>query len=110
MWPTTAIEIEKYEWTIDVYDLEVGEVEALETLFSDDARKIEDLRSVLYKVIASWNCKDRQGNDIPVSLEGLEKLPGPVLSDLFGKVMELMNQEPIPKAPTTSESSDTTQQ
>ena len=107
-WPTHRIELEAYEgWYAEVYDLSVHEVDQLEGGMEE--KNFNTIASTLVASVKEWNFTDRDGQEVPVHSDNIDKLPMRAVRELLLKTLGIVNQAPIPKVMTSIESSDTTQ-
>ena len=102
-WPTKIISIEDYEgWEVEIYDLTVGEIENMESSVTDQS--IPSMVRALLPAVKGWNFTSREGASVEVSEEGIKQLPMPVMQKLLYQILERMNDLPIPKETSTTES------
>lgn len=95
-WPTVTIEIDGYEdWSAEVYELSVGEIEIFENA-AETSLPLEELSKVIIPAIKSWNFTNRAGDVLEVTLEGFKQLPTSLVGKLLTGIMQGMNQTPSP--------------
>ena len=102
-WPTNTIKIEGYPgWEFTYMDLSVQEVEE----FGDAIEEGSAVKSlhIILPAIKSWTFTDRNGDDIPITKEGLGLLPMPVVMKMYQGVLGTINQSSGPKVENTTES------
>lgn len=91
MYPTRKITVPNYGWTVEVLEASLYELDELKSFASDEKAFPEKLMSF----IKSWDCKDKQGNELPVTVEGLRKLPQSAAWFIIKSVREPFQEDGI---------------
>ena len=99
-WPTFTVTVPEYDnWEAKIYELSVEEITTFEAATSES--NLFTMAESLLPSIVSWNFTDREGNEIPVTTEGLRKIPLRALKALITRMLAGLNED-FPKALTTT--------
>ena len=88
------VAIPDYGWTVKFYEPTYGEIAELRK--SSDEDKV---RQALSTIVVSWDCTDRKGDALPVTVEGMAKLPVRVLLSIAASIfksVEAVKDDPKP--------------
>ena len=90
---TLDIKVKNYGWTIKLFEPLMTELEAFDAevskLVSNKSPKdadFEPIRGLFVNMIHSWDCVDRKGQPLPLTLEGIRQIPP---SAFFAMAIEL---------------------
>ena len=101
-WPIKKITIEEYSgWTVDILDLSGTEVEAIEAAYKES--DIATVYGIIINVVQSWTLEGRNGDPLPMTVEGLREAPARVIRALTAGVFSMLNEQAFPKAEETTE-------
>lgn len=102
-WPISVVEIEGFPgWEAEVRDLTVAEVEDFEEVIRSP--NMANMIRTLLPVVQRWSFTDSSGVGIPLTEEGCRQAPMKVISGLLMAILGKINEQPLPKEMTTSES------
>lgn len=59
------------------------------------ANAVDGMLKVLEVVLVDWNFVDEDGNALPKDREGLDRLPMEIMTAMFSKVNESINEAPL---------------
>lgn len=80
-YPTLRIDIEEYEWFINVYEMTEREKQLISKNVKEDNN--EGVLDVIVGLIKDWNCTNRAGEPLPISRESLEELPQSIIERII---------------------------
>ena len=102
-WPTNTIEVQGYEgWKAEVYDLTVGEVNALQKAVQ--SMSLDEIVGALLPSIKSWTFTNRVGEVVPITDDGASQVPMLAIRNLMVGVLEHINADPFQAETNISES------
>ena len=101
-WPTKTLTFEEYPgWEVEIIPLSVRDIDEIGNS-KENTSTLDTYTSVVLPVIKSWNFTDRDGEELPVSEEGIRKAPIVLINGILSYIFEQMNATPIPKEMSTS--------
>ena len=80
-YPTITIEAQDYGWRIKCWEITEGESEELGA--ASEANDHDKVLGIIAGLIIEWNCTDREGNELPTTVEGLKRIPRSVLTEII---------------------------
>ena len=91
MYPSKTFKIPRYGWTIELYEASLQELDELRATIKDN----DAFGSALFRFVKTWDCKDKNGNDIPCEAGNLRKLPQSVVQFIIKAVSDpFMDDDP----------------
>ena len=102
-WPTKTLIFEEYPgWEVEILPLSVRDVDEIGNSKAEGGSTIDAYTSVVLPVIKRWNFTDKEGEELPISQEGIKKAPIVLVNGILSYIFEQMNATPIPKETSTS--------
>jgi hypothetical protein len=104
---TVGIDIKHYNWHWDVFEPTLDESIQMAELLQNPAKNVKEIQEMLAKILRSWNCIGRDGQPLPVTIEGIKQIPQSVLFEALislAKALQAGFSDPKPLStslPTT---------
>ena len=94
---TRRFKVPNYDWEIELFEPTTGEWVKLSDSYNE--RNWTEVHKALAPMVKSWNCTDRTGNALPITVEGVSNLPLTVIRWLVLELDSALAADGKPKNP-----------
>lgn len=92
---TRDIKIPRYNWVITVFEPTLQELVDVQDKYNK--QEWPAVASRMFTLIKKWDCTDRNGENLPLTEEGMKKLPITVFTSLFVELGKVLLTDDGPK-------------
>ena len=97
---TRTFTVPNYNWQIELFEPTTGEWVKLSDSYND--RNWPEVHKALTPMVKQWDCTDRAGNVLPITVEGVAQLPLTVIRWLGLELDAALAADSKPKNPSSS--------
>lgn len=92
-WPTRTIKIPTYDWSIEVFDPSLAEIDQLG--MASETSDLESMYTILSKLVVTWDAVNREG--VPLGepdSQTIRAIPQPVFKHLLKEAFAVAERDP----------------